>query len=54
MIDEQSRRTAYRVRVLPDQLRRARRRLAHLRIEAKRLGMTEQIAEDDASAKEMP
>lgn len=37
----QNAQTAYRVRVLPDQLGRARRRLAYLEAEARRLGMTD-------------
>lgn len=39
--------TAYRVRVLPDQLDRARRRLQGLAREAIRLGMADLVQPDD-------
>lgn len=39
---------AYRIRMLPEQLDRARRRVAHLEAEARRMGMTELLEKETA------
>ena len=41
---------AYRVRLLPEQLARARRRVLHLEREAERLGMTDLLNKENGNA----
>lgn len=45
MSEEQDRQLAYRVRILPEQLSRARMRVRQLEIEADRLGMSDLLTD---------